>query len=207
MNKKFYGWLGLIGVCIFGFFAFIVHKDLLINFDFDTTVKLQDFIPRWFDTFFSSFSLLGSVEITTLGLLILVILNRKISGLGVLFLYVLALVIEIAGKTFINHPGPPAMFHRYDIPITMPSFYVHPGFAFPSGHSMRTAFLAVMIFYMSTRSKKLGGRSKFLILCFIFLLSLIMYLSRVYLGEHWSTDVIGGILLGTGFAALAVLFL
>ena len=131
---------------------------------------------------FSSFSLLGSVEITTLVLLVIVVFNRKIEGAGVVFLFVLALVIEIAGKTFINHPGPPSMFHRYDIPVTMPSFYVN-RFAFPSGHSMRTAFLALIIFYISARSKKLSKSNKILILCFILLLSLIMYASRVYLGN------------------------
>ena len=98
MNKKFYAYLGLVTVLVFGIFVFFVRNDFLTSFDFDTTVKLQDYISRQFDTFFSSFSLLGSVEITTLALLILIIFNRKIEGAGVLLLFVAALIVEIAGK-------------------------------------------------------------------------------------------------------------
>jgi hypothetical protein len=44
---------GILFFLGFVFFSFLVHKNLFAGLDFDTTVKIQDKIPRSFDTFFS----------------------------------------------------------------------------------------------------------------------------------------------------------
>lgn len=207
MNKKNLAGLGLIAVFAFGIFSFFVHKDLFASFDFDTTVRLQNFIPRSFDTLFSGFSLLGSVEVTTLILLILVGINRKIESIGVLFLYIVVLVAEVSGKLFVNHPNPPFMFFRYDIGFNFPSSYVQTGSSFPSGHATRTSFIAVLILFLIWRMKKATKKAKLLMSFVILLIVLTMFVSRVYLGEHWTTDVIGGFLLGSGFSAISLIFL
>lgn len=190
---------------LFVYFSYLVHKDVFVNFDFDTTVRLQDKISREFDSFFSSLSLFGSFEFLSLVLLAILLAKRNL-GLLILvpFNYVLLHLLEIFGKLYVKHPGPPFMFLRTELPFSFPSFYVQPGFSYPSGHSARTIFISLILLYFLSKTKMLGKNQKIIISLFILLFDLAMLVSRIYLGEHWSTDVIGGALLGAALAFLSV---
>lgn len=196
----------------FCFFVFsvLVKKHLFTNFDFNTTVRLQDHVPLRLDKVFPYFSALASIEGMAILLVILLIFRRQIlRGILVLGIFLSAHVVELFGKIFINHPPPPFMFYRHldASSFGLDKYYVQNGNSYPSGHSFRTVFVAMIFIYTILNTKKLSNSVKFF--CILFALGVIVFvgISRISLGEHWATDVIGGGLFGFGTGFLTLLFL
>lgn len=201
--------LALFFIGLFTYFSYTVAKERWTQVDFDTTVKLQDHISRRLDQYFSFLSLLGSAEVTVGFCLIMAFLSLirlKIVPLLGWLMIIPSSMGEVFGKLVLFHPGPPVFLHRTAIFTHLPSFYVHTDFSYPSGHMTRTIFIMTVL--ASLAFFKLGGMfKKFIVIASLLGLAFLMGLSRVYLGEHWLSDVVGGSFLGAGFGFFATVLI
>lgn len=70
------------------------------------------------------------------------------------------------------------------------------GFSFPSGHAVAAAATAVALVLVLMPSGPRRRKWELVAIVFAF----VMAFSRVYLNAHWLSDVVAGVLLGTGIA-------
>src|SRR5258708_324770 len=176
---------------LFFCFSVLVKKGFFTKIDFDTTVRLQNHTPVKLDRVFPVFGILASLPVMTLILLVVLFLFRKWTGVLVLFLFFIAHGVELFGKLFINHPPPPFLFYKHlDAPeFQLQKYYVSGGSSYPSGHEFRTVFVCIVLLFFLTRMRKIPTIYKILCSSAILAITVLVGVSRISLGEHWTSDV------------------
>jgi membrane-associated phospholipid phosphatase len=143
------------------------------------------------------FSYLGSIELTlVIAALLGLALFRGLRLLAVLPVGVVLLgtTIELLAKQLIPSAGPGTGFQRF--PEALPSLAHDVGrYAFPSGHVLRATLVYGLVLYLAERWELFGRDSSRLSPVLLLVVILIAY-AVVYLGWHWLSDAIGGLLLG-----------
>ena len=76
------------------------------------------------------------------------------------------------------------------------------GFGFPSGHAMGAMLLYGSLFYVAGRLGPFRGQRAVQALAVLMILG--TGFSRIYVGAHWPTDVLGGYLWGATFLVAAI---
>ena len=119
-------------------------------------------------------------------ILVIVIQNRKI-GISIVLNLIIITVLNLLLKNIVQRPRP-TEFRLID----------ETGYSFPSGHSMVSmAFYGFLIYliYKYIKNKNL----KILLITILLILPILIGISRIYLGVHYTSDVIGGFLISVSY--------
>jgi membrane-associated phospholipid phosphatase len=107
---------------------------------------------------------------------------------------VVATGIELLGKLVVPSIGPGKAFQRF--PDILPSFSHEVGrYSFPSGHVLRATIAYGLVLYLAERWELFGRDSSRLSPVLVLVILFVGY-AVVYLGWHWLSDAVGGLLLG-----------
>jgi undecaprenyl-diphosphatase len=189
LKKQLSGAFGisLLFVIGFGFIALFINDNKIVNFDNRITDFLQSMnsqiltnIMKFF-TFIGSGSVIGFIVIMAMIFFYVVLKHRSELVLLVGVVIGSALLNLILKMTF--HRARPTINRIIDAS----------GYSFPSGHSMAAFTLyGILSFLLWKHISSYSGRS-LLIIISVLMIAMIG-ISRIYLGVHYPSDVLGGFL-------------
>ena len=180
--KKNIWWLGILFcLLVFGLLAVCVHFDKFQNFD----TEIHDIILMIDFPLVSGFwmvitTLANPIFIILLLIILLLIINNKKYGLLMVFNTINILFLNQILKLLFSRPRP---FELMLIEET--------GYSFPSGHAMLSlAFYGFLIYIVW--KVNLSKMVKKILTAFLIILILLIGVSRIYLGVHYPSDILGG---------------
>jgi len=180
------GW-GFLGVL-----QDVLAKDPLVVADQAVYYFFQSLRTSWGDIAFVAITELGDsfVNLSLAGAVLIVLLAKRCyrtAGFWALTALGGLLGVQLL-KWAIHLPRPVAIYHGVSV------------YGFPSGHTTMSVilygFLAILL------ARELSGAWRWGLFSSVVLISFIIGLSRLYLGAHWLSDVLGGYFIGASWAAL-----
>lgn len=136
----------------------------------------------------------GAIFLITLSLILLLIIKNKKIGILIWLNLGISVLLNQALKFIIQRPRP-----------TEFRIINESGYSFPSGHSMISAAFYGFLIYLIYKNVK----NKYLKWSLITLLSLVILtigISRIYLGVHYTSDVIAGFLISISYLIIFIHF-
>ncbi|MDR2753917.1 MAG: phosphatase PAP2 family protein [Oscillospiraceae bacterium] len=163
----------------------------------------------FWDRFFVFFTTLGDSGWFWIALGLIFLVPNKTRKVGAVMLLAMVLDVGITNgllKHLFNRPRP----FNLEQPLWWAEQYIYPGLikkpeslSFPSGHAA-ASFAGGVSWLLAARKPWVSGRARAYSLVGIVIAVLIAF-SRVYVGVHYPTDVLAGVLTGAICAVLAFL--
>ena len=195
ITKKNFKWIVLF-IALIGFLSLaedVFHKEIMngdiIGYKIISTFLISDFATP-IAKFITNFG--GAIFLITLTVILFILIKNKKIGLSILTNLVVIAGLNQVIKRILQRPRP-----------TEYKIIEETGYSFPSGHSMVSmAFYGYLIYliYKYVKNKYIKWISIIalsILICFI-------GISRIYLGVHYTSDVLGGFLLSISYLIIYV---
>ena len=184
----------ILFICLIGFLALaedVFNKEIMngdiIGYNIISTFLISDFVTP-IAKFITNLG--GAVFIIILTLLLFIGIKNKKIGISIFTNLVFVTVLNQLLKRILQRPRP-----------TEFRIIEETGYSFPSGHSMISmAFYGYLIYLIYKYVK-----NKYIKWSLIVLLSLLICtigISRIYLGVHYTSDVLGGFLISISYLVI-----
>ena len=178
---------------LFGLLAWWVYYHPVIAVDVTITREFQENRYPWLQNFMIAVSYIGNASLVSLGLIILAavlfwIVDLRLEAIMVVALSAVGSILNWLIKLLVARPRPSA---------SLVEVIQHAGGnSFPSGHVMAyVAFWGLLFsFGIILFRGNYWWRTALLIISGAFVV--FVGPSRIYLGDHWATDVLGAYLIG-----------
>lgn len=186
----------LLFICLIGFFAIaedVFNKEIMqgdiIGYKLISTFLISDFATP-IAKFITNFG--GAIFIITLMITLFILIKDKKIGLSIFLNLVIVTTLNQLLKKILQRPRP-----------TEYRIIEETGYSFPSGHSMVSmAFYGYLIYLIYKYVK-----NKYIKWTLIVLLSILICsigISRIYLGVHYTSDVLGGFLASISYLVIYI---
>ena len=173
---------GYAKVIFFDAFESIINIDKILA-SFIPTIRTESLTKIF--TYITYFGTSQVVIAFLVAVIFILIINQKIR-------YTIPLLISTIGAFVLVYISKIA-FHR---PRPDIAIYYEPSYSFPSGHATIAVALYGFVAYLIIHFLK-STKQKLNTLFFALIFILLIGISRIYLGEHYLSDVYSGYLLGT----------
>ena len=151
--------------------------------------------PRWLSNTMTDLTALGDVTVLTLVTVAacgyLIAARRYRTSLFIAAAAISGSILAAWLKTFVGRARPTIVPHLVDVQ----------NLSFPSGHATNSAIIYLIIGLVLARSLQ-GRRVRAYVRGLAIAMTIILGITRVYLGVHFPTDVLAGWLIGSAWATL-----
>jgi len=202
--KRGYIFLGVYGVLIilFGLLATFVHFHPVLGVDVTITKDFQKDQSPWLSGLMTAVSYIGYQDWLSIGLVlvaavILWLVDLRLEAITVAVVYAVSGLLNAVIKVIVGRPRPNAS--------VVEVFRTASGQSFPSGHVMSyVAFWGLLFtFGVILFDGRRWWRIALLVVSGFFVV--MVGPSRIYLGAHWASDVLGAYLIEAALLGIALL--
>lgn len=193
--KKTYKWI-ILFICIIIFFAIledifeyekltmdvIIYEIIVLKLRTNVLTNIMSVITN----------LGGAYVLILITILSFVVIKNKRIGILISTNLVVITILNLVLKSIIQRPRPEGY-----------RLIMESGYSFPSGHSMVSMAFYGLIIYLIW--KKMRYKPLKYILCTLLsLLVILIGISRIYLGVHYASDVVGGFIISIAYLIVFV---